>query len=227
MRKWGIVISLLYALIVVGLLVPVSVLLAGSYGPFEPSFRENLMETYQEWGVWVPVGMVLIGQAVLLFLSVDTSWKRLKPRTHLAVTCVIASMLAALLGLAVVECCGVTVNESKFLDLLDTWGKVFALWGGLWVLWGVVFWLYLRGSSQAATRAVAWLLRGSVLELLIAVPCHVIVRRRNECCAPVLTSFGIVTGIAVMLLSFGPSVLLLYKKRLDGYRGQSKAGASS
>jgi len=52
---------------------------------------------------------------------------------------------------------------------------------------------------------------------LVAVPCHVIVRRRDDCSAPIATSFGIVTGIAVMLLSFGPSVLLLYKKRLDAY----------
>jgi hypothetical protein len=33
-------------------------------------------------------------------------------------------------------------------------------------------------------RATRWLLRGSILELLVAVPSHVIVRRRDDCCAP-------------------------------------------
>ena len=90
-----------------------------------------------------------------------------------------------------------------------------------WAFWGVLFYLFLRNSSAVVDQVVTWLLRGSILELLVAVPCHVIVRRRNECSAPVVTSFGIVTGIAIMLLSFGPSVLLLYKKRLDAYASRS------
>jgi hypothetical protein len=49
------------------------------------------------------------------------------------------------------------------------------------------------------------------------VPSHVSVRRRDDCSAPIATSFGIATGIAVMLLSFGPSILLLYKQRMDAY----------
>jgi hypothetical protein len=90
-------------------------------------------------------------------------------------------------------------------------------WGALWVIWVILFYFYFRNSSAVVTRLISWLLKGSVLELLIVVPCHIIVRRRHDCSAPIATSFGIATGVAIMLLSFGPSVLFLYKKRLDSY----------
>jgi hypothetical protein len=218
MRKWGIVITLVYALIVVGLLVPVFVTLLGGHSFLSPSFCNTMREACGWWGLWLPVAVVLAGQGILLFLSVDTSFKRLKPRSHVAVSCVAASMLFALLTFAGLSSLGAAVYSDKFLD--KYWAsaiQVLGVWGILWVLWGILFYLYFRNSIEAATRAVSWLLKGSVLELLVAVPCHILVRRRGDCSAPAATSFGIVTGIAVMLLSFGPSVLLLYKKRLDAY----------
>jgi len=222
MRKWGIVISVFYAVIVVGLLelAGLRLAMAGSNAPF----FTTLAEMNTEWLVWAAIVAVIGGQAILLFLSVDASQKRLKPRTHLAVSVVAGSMLFALLAFAAFSAAGAGVAGDKFLDRFwDTEMEVVWIFLAFWLVWGVLFYLYFRNSAAVTTRIVSWLLKGSVLELLIAVPCHVWVRRRGDCSAPVATSFGIVTGIAVMLLSFGPSVLLLYKKRLDAYTAnQSK-----
>ena len=70
-------------------------------------------------------------------------------------------------------------------------------------------------------RATRWLLRGSILELLIAVPSHVIVRRRDDCCAPAGTFWGIATGISVMLLCFGPGVFFLFVERMQKLKPKS------
>ena len=127
-------------------------------------------------------------------------------------------MLFALLLFAGLSAWGAAAYSDKFLDRFwQSSGEVLLIWVRIWLAWSLVFHMFLRNSANIAGRAVSWLLKGSVLELLIAVPCHVWVRRRDDCSSPIATSFGIVAGIAVMLLSFGPSVLVLYKKRLDGY----------
>jgi hypothetical protein len=84
-----------------------------------------------------------------------------------------------------------------------------------WFIWAVVFRSFAKTDEPDALlkRSIRWLLRGSILELLVAVPSHVIVRRRDDCCAPVGTFWGIATGISVMLLCLGPGVYFLFVER--------------
>lgn len=216
MRKWGIVITISYVAIVLCFLVPGAAFIVGDdVSPLAP---------YKESATWIPIGIVLAGQSLLLFLTVDTSFQRTKPRAHILVSCLMAGTLWALLTGAAVLSLGFGIYGDNFGgSFLDRGANVLACWGALWVIWTIVFYLYFRKSNALLTRATSWLLRGSVLELLIAVPSHVVARRRHDCSAPVVTSFGIATGIAIMLLCFGPSVLLLYKKRMDEYAKRGPA----
>ncbi|HET7152016.1 MAG TPA: hypothetical protein VFI60_11445 [Candidatus Acidoferrum sp.] len=224
MRKWGIVISLFYALILLGVIVPAAVFISGLEFHTWTKFFSAVRETYQEWLLWIPIAGILAGQALLLFLSVDTSQKRLKPRSHILVSVAVGALLTALLSSAVIWSLGFAAGGESFWDkLFDKQYSSLLFWAALWLLWAILFYFYFRNSSKVITRIISWILKGSVLELLIVVPCHVIVRRRHDCSAPIVTSFGIATGIAIMLLSFGPSVLFLYKKRLDSYATRSSA----
>jgi hypothetical protein len=85
----------------------------------------------------------------------------------------------------------------------------------LWIVWSVVFWKFRREDKDGNSfnRLIKWLIRGSILELLVAIPSHVIVRQRNDCCAPGVTFWGITTGLSVMLMAFGPAVFFLFAKR--------------
>ncbi len=85
----------------------------------------------------------------------------------------------------------------------------------LWIAWGLVFLHYARSDQpdDLTRRATRWLLRGSILDLLVAIPSHIIIRHRNDCCAPATSFWGIVTGISVMLMAFGPGVFFLFVRR--------------
>jgi len=218
MRKWGVVISVFYTLVLLAFVVPGAIFLASDKFEGWVKFFRSVIGAYGDWSLWLLIVAVLASQALLLFLSVDTSQKRLKPRSHILVSVTIGALLTALLSSAIIWSLGVAIQGDKFGGhFFDEVTNIILFWGTLWLLWGILFYFYSRNSSAVVTRLISWLLKGSVLDLLIAVPCHIIVRRRQDCSAPMATSFGIATGIAIMFLSFGPSVLFLYKKRLDSY----------
>lgn len=212
MRKWGSIVTTCYIAILLGLVFPGIVLISG-------------MELKSIWILWAFAVPFILGEAVLLFLAVDTSRRRLKPRTHILISALNCGLLFALLTFGVITSLMAAVYGDTWPDALGTITRVLSVPLALWLIWGVFFFLYQRGREGMLDRITSWLLKGSVLELLVAVPCHVIVRRRHDCCAPMVTGFGIATGIAIMLLSFGPGILLLYKKHLDGYGGKGDTRA--
>ncbi len=220
MRRWGLIVTLFYSLVVVALLVPMGLLLVAD----SAVSVNDLKDAYSHWGTWTFAGIVILGQVLLLWLSVDTTQRRLRPRTHILVSVVTTGLLMAILTVDIAFAVGVGMRGDKFLPDAPSPAAFLAAFAIPWLIWGILFYRFCRNSSDPVTLAVAWLFRGSVLELLIAVPAHVIVRRRHDCSAPIATSSGITTGIAIMLLSFGPSVLLLYRRRMERYSTRTAAG---
>jgi hypothetical protein len=211
MKRWSLAITAAYALILLAITMPAMVVLTHHSRPELSDFRQ----AYGVWEIWISIAILLFGQAVLLWLSADTTRRRLRPRTSVAMTAALAGFFLMVLTLAagIAFILGVW-GESSFPNALSTIAMITAILIP-WLFWGLLFYRFYRNSEDPVTRAVQWLLRGSVLELLIAVPAHVITRRRDDCCAPAITGLGITCGIAIMILSFGPSVLFLFKKRIE------------
>src|SRR5439155_5826227 len=114
--------------------------------------------------------------------------------------------------LAVAKFLGMPAPDSFTLGCWAVLATLVTLWG----VWFVVFSRFAAAHAPESlvNRAARWLLCGSILELLIAVPSHIMVRRRDDCCARVSTFWGIATGISVMLIAFGPAVFLLFAQRM-------------
>jgi hypothetical protein len=158
--------------------------------------------------VVVTVAVLVLCGASLIAVPVRAARRRQMTRRALWIPVLASGLLAG--GLAM----------GAGLALLE-YGRAETFWaaaiagGCVWTMWAVVFGLLSlrRGPQRVLNVLHRWLLAGSVLELLVAVPTHVAVRRRDECCAGVATGIGICIGIAVMLAAFGPSVALLYYRR--------------
>jgi hypothetical protein len=185
------------------------------------SYLGHMSDIYRDWWFTIPVAVVFLGQILLLFISVDTSSRRLKPRAHIALPAILTGIFLSVLGSGILTSIFLAVYKDNFFDYLGknhlALSLYVLLWPALWMVWALVFYLYARNDENPVARAVSWILKGSILEFLVVVPCHIIVRRRDDCCAPYATSLGLCTGLAFMLIAFGPSVLVLYRKRLAQY----------
>lgn len=186
-------------------------------------------EIYNEWGFWAFAAVMFLAQALLLVVPVAVSEGRPVSRRKLLVPIITSGAMAGLLLFG--------ISVSLFAGLFgDDWpgeentaiGMV-AVAVGSWIAWAVVFFRMTRppGPEGVLGRLMKWLFRGSLLQLLVAVPSHVAARHRDDCCAPVITFWGIATGLSVMLLSLGPGVFFLYRERFQKLRGRPRDSAPS
>ncbi len=117
--------------------------------------------------------------------------------------------------LAAIVFAGFGLAASELVRSREMYNTLFVAVPLVWLLWSGVFW-YVSRSIDPLTlngRLYKTLLAGSVLEFLVAVPMHLIVRQRGDCCGGMLTSFGIGVGLIVTVIALGPAVFFLFFRR--------------
>jgi len=234
MKKWALLTVALYVMILLILAWPVvwlcfigdmphsSMTMGKIYGSIFEAIAQGDYDHAEPilaspWTVAAGMGLA---QIVLLVVPV-----RVESRRPVTTRWLVWPVLAGLMMLVVLTTASVavayeTVIHTKLLREWNVWTGVMCLVIGVWSLWAFLFGFYtVRGGRQGfMKRLCRSLIAGSILELLIAVPAHVLARTRNYCCAGFNTFWGIAAGISVMLFAFGPAVFVLFARRYGNIR---------
>jgi biotin transporter BioY len=165
------------------------------------------------------VAAMVLSEAALLFIPVRVATRRPVTRRSMWPGVIAGGFLIALLFYA-----GIWASIAawkKDNSPADVWIWIaLATAVAIWIGWAVFFLVAGRQRDPLSItyRMQEYLIHGSVLELLVAISAHVIVRNRGDCCATVITLTGIAAGAAVMLLAFGPAVFILLYHRCQSLR---------
>ncbi len=248
MKRWAVLTVFLYALALLLLTAPVILIAFANWGLKNDNVGIiDALAIYANWAYWIWLAVLVAGQFLLLLLPIDISERRLPTRRKLKIPVIVTSfflMNLFLAGLLSVLCAIFKDNGFEIFNVQglfnssnqtahpSDWQSVVSFFVPVlifWLVWAIIFRRATKANAPDALlqRATRWLLRGSILELIIAVPSHVIVRRRDDCCAPTGTFWGIATGISVMLLCFGPGVFFLFVERCQKLKPKTTDGKKS
>lgn len=232
MKRWAVITVGLYLVALLALTGPVFLAAFAGWGQHGRMDVDDLRRLVQDWGYWIWIGVAVAGQVLLLVVPVAKAEGRPLKRRHVRVPTLTASFLLAFMCVALAAVIAVVFWRDEGFKMFEVFGNtgnratlvLFGYVAVAWIVWALVFRRFQKRDEPAAlnSRLMRWLLRGSILELLIAVPSHVFVRHRDDCCAPIATFWGIATGITVMLISFGPGVFFLFVKRAQQLRPRSE-----
>jgi len=208
MKRWAVLVILLYLLILVALTAPLVVV------AFFPSNVGHVaLGPLFDGAYWAALAVFVAAQAVMLFVPVELSLGRPTSQRSVLWPILASGLMIGVLGAGIV----VSLNEFFRKGNADSTSLAvpFGVLLGLWAVWTIVFSRTSRGAAamDVVTVQCRYLLKGSILELLVAVPTHIVARARDYCCAGFWTFVGIAFGVSVMLFSFGPGVFFLFAAR--------------
>lgn len=212
MRRWGLLVLVLYALVLVLLTFPALSLIFGvEWQDIVRSVRRDGLGDTFSWPYWLGIAVFLLAQASLLDIHIGTAHQRPVTRRTVVPAIALSGLMMGLLGAGVALAVRETltrkpepVNIAALVALAVTW----LFWAGVFFLWS----RKLDPEHLAVRLRRAWF-AGSILELLVAVPAHLLARHRNYCCAGFDTGLGLIFGLALMICSFGPGVFFLFLGR--------------
>jgi hypothetical protein len=208
MKRWAWLVAILYGAILLALAMP-AVMVA-----FAPKVSvQEAASAFSDVFSWLWLLVMVLSQFALLAVPVRFASRRPITRGALWPTVLAGGLMAG----ALVFAGGISVLETIFGEHgSENWPWLIIAAGLLtWSIWTAVF---IRMSRNVETtdwlsRQCRLLFKGSILELLIAVPTHIVARYRDYCCAGFMTFIGLTMGVSVMLFSFGPAVFFLYADR--------------
>lgn len=215
MKRWAWLTILLYAVCV-----------AVMSSPLFLCFSQG--DVFAFFFVWFVPILVLI-QAVLLLVPVAVAQERPIKRRSIVVSAIMGAFPMAVMAGCFFLSVFLMVWGEKSENMPRHYLNSILVIPIFWLVWGILFY---RGFSNGNPRSFVsmfngWLLRGSILELLVAIPSHIISRHRHECCAPPITLIAIATGLSVALMSFGPAMFFLFAKRIKDKKGKQPPATAS
>ena len=222
MKRWALLVAVLYLLMLAALTVPLFAL------SFESEFSagralHSALRLFAEEPYWIWV-LVMVGcQFAFLTVPVRVANRRQVTRSALWPTVLVGGLMMGILVAAAFFAMDEFVYRGKA-------GAPWISWAGLaaglltWGIWAVIFARAARTDAprDLVTRQCRLLFQGSILELMIAVPTHIVARYRDYCCAGFMTFIGLTMGISVMLFAFGPALFFLFAERWRRLHPQSE-----
>ncbi len=211
MKRWAILVAALYCLILAALTLPALALgfsdSAKDLSDHVKDIKDGAVMVYSAWPYWVGLLVMFLSQAALLAVPVRFASRRPVTRGSLLPTVLASGLMIG--GLVAAAVCAIHEFATGSVETSDSDGwLILAVMALAWCLWSLIFYRWGRKEipEDFISRQSGTLLKGSILELLIAVPTHIVARHRDECCAGMMTFIGLAMGLSVMLFSFGPSV---------------------